>query len=237
MAKSLLIAGTDTGVGKTALTAAFLAYWQVHFPNQTVSVFKPIQSGVGDREFYQNHFHLSQTAAEITPLQYEHPLAPPIAADLEARSVDLATVWTALQDLQAHSDQIFIEGIGGLGTPITHELTVADLARDWRLPTVLVVPVQLGALGQTIANVALARESKIDLKGIILSAKTADAANQVHELTPPPILEAFTNIPVMGLLNPIHDWDDTQSLAQSLSSLHLEKLWPQSTLHSKFKHH
>lgn len=224
MAKSLLIAGTDTGVGKTALTAAFLAYWQVYRPKQKVAVFKPIQSGVGDREFYQTHFQLSQSAEEISPLQYEHPLAPPIAADRDGKSVDLAKVWATFQNLQTQYDQIFIEGVGGLGTPVTHELTVADLARDWRLPTVLVVPVQLGSIGQTIANVALARKSKIDLKGIILSAKTVDAVNQVSTLTPPEMLENFTHIPVLGLLNPIQDWNNTQSLAQVLSNLDLEKL-------------
>lgn len=225
MAKSLLISGTDTGVGKTALTAALLAYWQIHFPSQKVAVFKPIQSGKGDREFYQEHFHLTQTPEEITPLQYEHPLAPPIAADLEGRTVDLAKVWATLQRLQSDYDQIFIEGVGGLGTPITHELTVADLARDWRLPTVLVVPVQLGSIGQTIANVALARESKLNLKGIILSAARLDALAQVKDLTPSTLLARMTNIPVLGCLHPIQSWDNHPDLAQNLSGLSLERLW------------
>ena len=103
MAKSLLIAGTDTGVGKTALTATLIAYWQRHMTSQTVAVFKPIQSGEGDREFYQAHFQLSQSAEDITPLQYQHPLAPPIAANLEGRAVDLAQVWAKLQQLQTQT--------------------------------------------------------------------------------------------------------------------------------------
>ncbi len=225
MAKSILIAGTDTGVGKTALTAALIAYWQRHVPSQTVAVFKPIQSGEGDREFYQAHFQLSQSAEDITPLQYQHPLAPPIAAHLEGRAVDLAQVWAKLQQLQTQFDQIFIEGVGGLGTPITDELTVADLARDWRLPTVLVVPVQLGSLGQAIANVALARYAKVELRGIILSASTADALTQYQELTPPDMLEQFTNVPVLGRLNPIQDWNNAHALAQAASNLDLERLF------------
>lgn len=224
MSHSLLITGTDTGVGKTAVTAALLAYWKIHRPHQSVAVFKPIQSGEGDREFYQAHFQLSQSAEDITPLQYQHPLAPPIAADLEGRSIDLASVWSKLQQLQSQFDQILIEGVGGLGTPITHELTVADLARDWRLPTVLVVPVQLGAIGQTIANVALAREAKVDLRGIILSASAHDAAIQTQHLVPSNLLEKLTNVPVLGLLKPIQDWHNLTGLAHLSSDLTLEPL-------------
>lgn len=225
MANSLLITGTDTGVGKTVLTAALTAYWQAHRSHQKVAIFKPIQSGIGDREFYQEHFTLEQSAEDITPLQYEHPLAPPIAADLAGSTVDLAKVWHKLQKLQQEFDQIFVEGVGGLGTPITHELTVADLARDWRLPILLVVPVRLGSIGQTIANIALARSSKIDVKGIVLSASTPEAVLQSQDLTPAGMLEQFTHIPVIGMLPPIQDWNNSQELSQAAAQLNLEKVF------------
>ena len=224
MAKSLLISGTDTGVGKTAVTAALTAYWQKYRPSQSVAVFKPIQSGEGDREFYQSHFKLTQSAQEITPLQYEHPLAPPIAAELEGRSVDLAKVWNTFQQLQQSYDQVFIEGVGGLGTPITQELTVADLARDWQLPTLLVVPVRLGSIGQTIANVALARQAKVNLLGIILSATSPDASEDAEQLTPIQMLKDLTNLPVLGLLSNISNWSERDALALAASNLFLEPL-------------
>ena len=225
MANSLLITGTDTGVGKTVLTAALTAYWQTHVTHQKVAVFKPIQSGIGDLEFYQEHFELEQSAEDITPLKYEHPLAPPVAADLAGGSVDLEKVWKKLRYLQQEFDQIFVEGVGGLGTPITHELTVADIARDWRFPTLLVVPVRLGSIGQTIANIALARASKIDIKGIVLSASSQEALEDSRELTPPEMLEQFTHIPVLGMLPPIQDWNNTEELSQAASQLDLEKIF------------
>ncbi|MCM1984381.1 dethiobiotin synthase [Lyngbya confervoides] len=224
MAQQLLISGTDTGVGKTVLTALLAAYWQIHRPHLKTAIFKPLQSGVGDREFYQTHFSLDQSSQEITPLWYEQPLAPPIAAEREQRTVDLTQVWHTLELLQKRFDQIWIEGVGGLGTPITYEITVADLARDWRLPTVLVVPVRLGSLGQAVANVALARQVGLQLKGIILSSQSETALHQIEDLTPPWLLENLTQVPVLGLIPPISSFRDRFHLAQVASGLNLEGL-------------
>ena len=52
---------------------------------------------------------------------------------------------------------------------MTAELTVADVASQWRLPAVLVVPVRLGAIAAAVANVALAEQKKVKLLGIVLN--------------------------------------------------------------------
>lgn len=224
MTQVLLITGTDTGVGKTVLTSALLAYWQTYRPQESCAIFKPIQSGQGDREWYERTFTLAQTPDEITPLQYEHPLAPPIAAALAGTSVDLGKVWQTYQHLQTRFDRIFIEGVGGLGTPLTPELTVADLARDWRLPLVLVVPVQLGAIGQTVANVALARQCNLDLQGLVLSCGQPRSAIEIEHLASPSLLESLTQVPVLGVLPFGPDLENPARLAQMATELMLERL-------------
>ena len=142
MLNTLLITGTDTEAGKTVLTTALAAYWQKYYPQRSWGIMKPIQSGIGDREWYQKLFALEQSSEEITPLYFQAPLAPPIAAARENRLVDLAVVWQALSKLRSQRDFVLVEALGGLGSPVTEELTVADLAGEWRLPTVLVVPVR-----------------------------------------------------------------------------------------------
>jgi dethiobiotin synthetase len=150
----LLIAGTDTETGKTVLTCALAAYWQTYRPQESLGILKPIQTGISDNpngipvdgELYQKLFDLSQTPEEITPLRFQTPVAPPVAAEREGRRVELEPVWQAFDTLRRQRDFVLVEALGGLGSPITHELTVADLARDWRLPVVLVVPVKLGAI-------------------------------------------------------------------------------------------
>ncbi|MGL5058815.1 MAG: dethiobiotin synthase, partial [Microcoleus sp.] len=166
---SLLITGTDTDAGKTVLTSALAAYWQMYFPDRTLAIMKPLQTGTGDRELYTRLFALEQTPEELNPLHFNAPLAPPIAAEREGKRIELDKVWTALQSLRQRKDFVLVEALGGLGSPVTWELTVADLARDWRLSGVLVVPVKLGAIGQAVANVALARQTNVNLRGIVLN--------------------------------------------------------------------
>ncbi|BAB76366.1 all4667 [Nostoc sp. PCC 7120 = FACHB-418] len=185
---------------------------------------KPIQSGIGDREWYQNLFTLEQTIAEITPLHFSAPLAPPIAAAKENRSVDLAIVWQTLTQLRSRLDVLLIEALGGLGSPVTDELTVADLAGEWRLPTVLVVPVKLGSLGQVVANVALARQARVDLKGIVLNCTQPLSDEEIADLTPKDLIQSLTNIPVLGCLPYIDNFSDFDKLVQIASNLDLETL-------------
>lgn len=60
MAQTLLISGSDTEIGKTIVTSALLAYWQIYRPNEKIAVCKPVQSGLGDREWYIEVFDLNQ---------------------------------------------------------------------------------------------------------------------------------------------------------------------------------
>ncbi|WP_341530686.1 dethiobiotin synthase [Nostoc sp. UHCC 0302] len=221
---TLLITGTDTEAGKTVVTTALAAYWQKYYPQRRLGIMKPIQSGVGDREWYQKLFSLEQSAEEITPLYFQAPLAPPLAAAKENRQVDLAVVWQTLSRLQKRCDFLLIEALGGLGSPVTAELTVADLAGEWRLPTVLVVPVRLGAIAQAVANVALARQSRINLKGIVLNCVQPRSDAEIADWTPPDLIQSLTNTPVLGCLPYLDNPDDLEKLAQVASNLDLETL-------------
>lgn len=223
--KSLLITATDTEAGKTVLTTALAAYWQKYRASHSFGILKPIQSGEGDRETYQKLFSLQQSPTEITPLYFQAPLAPPIAAAKENRNVDLATAWQALTKLQRERDFVFVEALGGLGSPVTFELTVADLAAEWRLPTILVVPIKLGAISQAVANVALAKLSKVNLLGIVLNCIKPYSEAEIEDLAPVDLIQSLTNIRVFGCLPYFENKNDLEKLAASASNLDLEHLW------------
>ncbi len=223
---ALLITGTDTEVGKTVLTTALAAYWQKYQSARSLGIMKPIQAGTGDRELYTQMFALEQSLAEITPLYFEAPLAPPIAAAREGRNVDLGIVWQAFEKLRASRDWVLVEALGGLGTPVSDEFTVADLAAHWRLATVLVVPVKLGAIAQVVANVALARLSCVHLKGIILNCVQPRTDAEIADWTPLQLIQSLTNTPVLGCLPYLDNQTDLDKLAQVASNLDIERLLP-----------
>lgn len=187
---------------------------------------KPIQTGVGDRELYDRLFDLKQTPEELNPLHFQAPLAPPLAAEREGKRVRLETVWQAFEALRQKRDWVLVEALGGLGSPITHETTVADLAWDWRLPAVLVVPVRLGAIGQAVANVALARQSRVHLKGIILNCVNPCSEQEIADWAPADLMRSLTSVPVLGLIPHLANPTDLAKLAQIAANLNLERLMP-----------
>ncbi|MGF1568473.1 MAG: dethiobiotin synthase [Nodosilinea sp.] len=223
---ALLVAGTDTEVGKTVLTSALIAYWQRAFPQRSVGVLKPVQAGPGDRELYQRLFFPDLTLEALNPQYFQAPLAPPLAAALEQRQIDLAQVWQTLAALVQRHPWVLVEGLGGLGSPVTEELTVAALATAWGLPVVLVVPVKLGAIAQAVANVALARQEQLDLRGIVLNCPRPLSAEEIEQWAPAALITNLTQVPVLGTLPYLTQPESPAALAQAVSDLNLEALLP-----------
>ena len=231
---SLLISGTDTDVGKTWVTVSLAAYWQQYrchlstnnnsLENQ-LGIFKLMQTGIGDYELYARLFGAETSIKVATPLCFSTPVAPPIAAAKENKIIDLGKIWQDLQTLTAQNF-VLIEALGGLGSPVTSELTVAHLAAEWRLATVLVVPVKLGAISQAVANVALARSLNVNLKGIILSCTNSESATEIEDLTPVDLIESLTQTPILGILPYISELTDLNKLAKVSSSWDLELILP-----------
>jgi dethiobiotin synthetase len=223
----LLITSTDTDAGKTVLTAALAAYGLRYHSQQNWGILKPIQCGTGDREFYAKVF--DRSIGDINPIYLEAPLAPPIAANHAGVDINLGKAWQAFQQMRQQHDFVLVEAIGGLGTPITEELVVADLARDWRIPTVLVVPVKLGSIGSAVANVALARQYNVQLRGIVLNCPQPLSTREIANFAPSELIQSLTSTPVLGCLPYLPDLHDLDSLAAAAANLELEILLPSLT--------
>ncbi|MGB0561585.1 MAG: dethiobiotin synthase [Spirulinaceae cyanobacterium] len=223
---ALLITGTDTEVGKTLLTTALIAYWQQYLDPAALGVMKLMQAGEGDGELYQRLFDFAQPPETLVPLKFRAPIAPPLAAEQEGRSVDLAIAWQTYAQLQANHEQVLLEGVGGLGSPVTCELTVADLGAMWRLSAVLVVPIRLGAIGQAVANVALARQVKLPLCGLVLNCSDPLTPEQQANWAPVDLLQTLTQLPVLGTLPYLGEGDryNRAVLAQAAAGLNLSQL-------------
>lgn len=234
--ETLLIAGTDTDAGKTCVTIALAAYWQKYrFGNHTnnikqrdrLGIFKLLQTGIGDMELYDRLFVEEEFIETIAPLRLADPLAPPIAAAKEGIKIELHKIWQSLNSFKQQQDFIFVEALGGLGSPVTCELTVAHIAADWRLPTILVVPVKLGAISHAVTNVAFARSLNLDLRGIILNCSNPQAQSNLNDLTPVDLIGFLTQVPILGVLPYIDDLSDRDKLAQTVSNWDLELMLPQ----------
>jgi dethiobiotin synthetase len=228
--KTFLITGTDTDTGKTVFITALVAYWQAFYDRKSLGLMKLLQTGVGDRELYDRLFankggifRRKCYAIEIVaPLCFSTPVAPPIAAAKEGKTIDLGIIWRSLTELQQKHEFVLIEALGGLGSPVTDELTVADLARDWRLPILLVVPVKLGAIGQSVANIALARQNDLEVKGIVLNCIQPESEANLDNWAAIELIQSLTKVPVIGTIPYLAEPTNLDKLTQVAANLDLE---------------
>ncbi|RMG41588.1 MAG: dethiobiotin synthase [Planctomycetota bacterium] len=124
----------------------------------------------------------SEPAAWISLQRFREPLAPPMAARQEGRSVCLQTIRRGLQWWLERVEFLLIEGAGGLLCPLTETLTVADLAASCACPILLVARAELGTINHTLLTVAAARQRRMSLAGIVV--------NQTDPNTPEALVSA-----------------------------------------------
>ncbi|MBD2091246.1 ATP-dependent dethiobiotin synthetase BioD [Microcoleus sp. FACHB-1515] len=219
---ALLVASTAPQVGKTLLVSALAAYWQAYRSHRPLGIMKPIEAGGADRFHYQQ---LSdQPIDSISPIVLEANLDPAIAADRAGSRIHLEIVWQEFTKLSQARDFVLIEACGSLGSPVTKETTMADLAWDWRLPTVLVVPVQTGAIAQTVAHVALAQQARVNLKGIVLNCVEPCSAQMIEDFAAPNLLQSLTQKPILGCIPHLSNPQDLAKLQAIAANLEVERL-------------
>ncbi len=162
------IAGTDTGVGKTAVSCALLAAARTR--GLTTAAIKPVASGAADGRS-EDALLLQQLCTQAMSYEAINPvaLAAPIAPHLAARQVrqdlraeELAEHCRAVMALGA--DLTVIEGVGGWLTPLNDEQTMADVVALLAVPVVLVVGMRLGCLNHALLSAAAMRAAGVELR-------------------------------------------------------------------------
>lgn len=204
MTTSFLVTGTDTGVGKTVVSggiAAALARRGID-----VGVMKPFATGalrVGGRLVSEDATFLAQAAGVrdpldlINPICLRPPLAPAMAARVARKPIDLRKVWAAWRALRRLHSTIVVEGVGGLLVPLVTGFTVADLARRWKLPLVIVTRPALGTINHTKLTVLAARAHGLRISGLVINA-AVPARRGLAERLNPAALEEETGLPILG---------------------------------------
>jgi dethiobiotin synthetase len=161
--RGLFITGTDTGVGKTEVTAGIARLWRRQ--RRDFAVRKPIATG-GLDDAHKLALAAGDVAEAVTPLFFAEPAAPPVAARLEGRELSLAAIVEALGSPRRAA--MLVEGVGGLLCPLTASETVADLAAHLRLPLVVVARRSLGTLNHTLLTVEVARTRGLRVVGVVV---------------------------------------------------------------------
>jgi len=163
------VAGTDTGVGKSAVCAILMAglgavYW------------KPVQSGLpGDTAWVRQVTGLPP--GRFAPETYclGHPLSPHQAAALEGVEIDLERFSLP------PSEQLMVEGAGGVMTPLNPRHIFTDLMRRLGLPVLVVARSSLGTINHTLLTLEQLRRCQLEILGVVVNGPKNAASEQAIE--------------------------------------------------------
>jgi dethiobiotin synthetase len=199
--KGIFITGTDTGVGKTIVTAAIA--WNLKQAGKKVAVMKPVQtgtivSGPTDIEFVQSLIGDDYTIDTSCPFMFPDPVAPLVASMLAGERINIKKIKESFSDLSEENDTVIVEGAGGLLVPILEDYFMSDLALDLNIPILIVARPNLGTLNHTLLTLESAKRKGLEVAGIVISNYPWDPG--IPEQTNPELILSMTGVNILGIL-------------------------------------
>ena len=203
----VFVTGTDTGVGKTLVTAAVAL--GLKRLGRTVGVMKPIETGVSpssvgrsDAALLRGVIESEETLGAVCPYQFEPPVAPLAAANAERRKIELNIVRQVYRLLASRYDHMVVEGIGGVRVPITSKGDVMDLVAALKVPVIVVGRAGLGGINHALLTIEALRRRKIPLVALVLNRTepVRSAMMRFQEKATVEALRREAGLPVLGPL-------------------------------------
>jgi dethiobiotin synthetase len=234
---ALFITGTDTGVGKTRVTAVLARALGARALR--VAVMKPIASGADlgaqavarpgqgavpaataaalpaaaweDIASAQAAATVRLPLAQINQYRFVPPIAPHLAAADAGVELALEPIIAAVHDAQQAVDWLLVEGVGGFRVPLATDpagsVDTALLASRLAIPIVLVIGLRLGCI-----NHALLTVEAIERRGLRLAGWVGNAIDPAFARAGDNIgtLERWIGAPCLARLAfaPEPDWAD-----------------------------
>jgi dethiobiotin synthetase len=188
MPSRFFITGTDTGIGKTVVSATLCAALEAFY-------WKPIQTGTRDGSDRATVMRLAQLPRDRAPAE-TYRFAPPVSPHLAARRagvrIELGKI--VLPKIPGAANLI-AEGAGGVLVPINEKQLMVDLMAHLKLPVLLVARTALGTINHTLLSLEALRSAKLSVRGVIMVGKpNVENRNAI---------EHYGDAPVVGLLPPL----------------------------------
>lgn len=177
--RGLFVTGTDTGVGKTIVSASLLAAMAA--AGERVRAYKPVVTGLDDppqaltgaqSSWPADHELLGAAASmppeAVSPLRFGPAVSPHLAAQLAGEPIHPERVLAHARAGEA-GEALIVEGVGGLLAPLTENHTICDLAAELALPLVIAARPGLGTINHTLLTLRVARDAGLDVRAVVLT--------------------------------------------------------------------
>jgi dethiobiotin synthetase len=183
--RGLFVTGTDTGAGKSIVTASLLA--AMVDAGEPVLAYKPVLTGmdepVAPSAWPADHELLAlaagMSALQVAPLRFGPAVSPHLAAELAGAAIDVEELVRRARSM-ASARTLIVEGVGGLLVPLTAELSVRDLAARIGLPVIIAARPGLGTINHCLLTLEAARQAGLQVRAIVMTPWPAKPSAMEH---------------------------------------------------------
>ena len=181
MTRGFFVTGTDTGVGKTVVSAALMIRLRASGP---MRYWKPIQTGIeqdDDTATVSSLARCSHVELLTTGVRLHHPVSPHLAAKLAGTMIELAPLEDMFNDA-SRTARCVVEGAGGVLVPVNDIQFMSDLMARLDLPTVVVARSTLGTINHTLLTLEALRQRSLAIAGVVLvGPQNADNRHAIEQ--------------------------------------------------------
>ncbi len=222
----IFVTGTDTGVGKTLVSAALLHV--LKWLGRRAVGMKPVAAGAEliDGVWSNEDVRLLKAASGVdapnelvNPYLFRDAIAPHIAAERKGVRIEIPRIVEACEQLTRLADWVVVEGAGGFRIPLDDKKDSADLAVALGLPVVLVVGMRLGCLNHALLTAEAIERRGLTLAGWIANRIDPDMAVFDENLA---ALENRLPAPCLGVL-PWQESPEPERAARTLAPSRLDR--------------
>ncbi len=209
--RGLVVTGTDTGVGKTVVSAVLCRLLDAVY-------VKPVQSGAADGDDDAALVAAVADVPTVVGAVFEESLAPSMAARRDGQILERGQLTGVVRTAAAvhEGKALVVEGAGGILVHLgTDGTTLADLALDLHLPMVIVARPGLGTLNHTLLTLEAAERREIPVLGVVIAGMpqeqdlaTATNVEELQELTDGMVVGVM---PRLDVTRPLPDLDTVRS--------------------------
>jgi malonyl-CoA O-methyltransferase len=188
--RGVFVTGTDTGVGKTVVSAWLMRVLDADY-------WKPIQAGTEDETdtaVVQRLTGLPEGRFHESAYRLTAPLSPYEAARREGITIDLDRI-----ALPESARPLVVEGAGGILVPLNDRTFMTDLMAKFGLPAVIVARAELGTINHTLLTVEALRARGLPMAGVVMNG-APNAANRRA-------IETFGRVQVIAEFPPLEPLD------------------------------
>lgn len=201
MGKSIFITATDTGVGKTTVSAAIATLLKQQ--GKSVGYFKPVETGCGvDPQDARLLSKITgQKLSEVVLYTFNYPVSPYMAIKMERKDINIENILNHYKKLREKYEYLIVEGAGGVCVPIKRTekgfYTYLELIKDMNIDSLVVAKGGLGTINHTCLTIKAMKDKGINIKGIVMNLFSG-SDEDVSEMTNAIVVMEMTGVPVLG---------------------------------------